>query len=311
MRIKGSDAFAGAKGNPERAMSKWVTEFDGLAKIHHRPKFTFGRESKFFTIGSCFARNVENWLRSNGVTLLSEVRSIPGDFYEIGGKERAGYQNVYTPGSVLEAVRLCRQSDIYHSIAGSDDAAFDLLTSGLKPLLKEEAIKIRQGLVECYQRLASADVVVVTLGYNESWVYAPSGAYINRAPSHPSLRKKIEDFEFEIMGYEQSLAVVVAAIEEISRVVCEAKIVVTVSPVPLGSTFSANSVVVANQLSKAVLRSVAGEVSLRYENVDCFPSYEMVVNSRRDLAFEVDGIHVKKEVVAEVMRSFSRAYFQQ
>jgi hypothetical protein len=78
----------------------------------------------------------------------------------------------------------------------------------------------------------------------------------------------------------------------------EMRFVVTVSPVPLGATFKDADVIVANSASKSVLRTVAEELFRRFDFVDYFPSYEIVLNSPRALAFQEDQLHVARDMVA-------------
>jgi hypothetical protein len=52
------------------------------------------------------------------------------------------------------------------------------------------------------------------------------------------------------------------------------------------------------------------ELASRYEYVDYFPSYELVVNSPRLLAWEADMMHVNHKMVAHVMQTFMRSYLQ-
>ena len=59
---------------------------------------------------------------------------------------------------------------------------------------------------------------------------------------------------------------------------------------------------------KSLLRSVAEELFPRFDYVDYFPSYEIVLNSPRAIAFEDDQLHIAREMVAHVMTTFQGAY---
>lgn len=76
-----------------------------------------------------------------------------------------------------------------------------------------------------------------------------------------------------------------------------ARIVLTVSPVPLSRTFTGQDVAVANCYSKSVLRAAAEAVVQQYDFVDYFPSYESVTLSDPRLAWDLDRVHVTGEVV--------------
>src|SRR5262249_32145765 len=70
------------------------------------------------------------------------------------------------------------------------------------------------------------------------------------------------------------------------------KILLTVSPVPFMSAFSDKDVVVANTYSKATLRAVVEDMAAQHAAIDYVPVFEAVGNSRVDLAWESDRIHV-------------------
>lgn len=304
----GGRAFEVAKKNQHRSMSKWAAEFDGVARIAHTARFRFDTSARVFTIGSCFAREVENYLRARGVKLLSAVPTLPGSNYEIGGQDRTGYQNVYTPGSVLEMIRLNFSDDAFHSIFRDGDQGYDLLTSGLLPLPFDDVHKIRSGLIESYRRLVQTDVLVVTLGYNESWAYLPCKSFINRGPSSILLRRRIDEFAFETLSYERSRSLLSEALRLVQQMSPACKVILTVSPVPLSATFSSRDIVIANQQSKSTLLAVATSLRDELDFVDYFPSYELIVNSDRSKVFAEDGIHVRSEAVKQVMELFFTSY---
>ena len=58
------------------------------------------------------------------------------------------------------------------------------------------------------------------------------------------------------------------------------RLVVTVSPVPLGETFSGRDAMIANTYSKCTLRCAAEVFSQAHADVDYFPSYEIVTQSK-------------------------------
>jgi hypothetical protein len=69
-------------------------------------------------------------------------------------------------------------------------------------------------------------------------------------------------------------------------------------------------VVVANTYGKSLLRTVAEEWAAAHENVDYFPSYEIVQNSDRAAAWEPDLRHVTGAAVQHIMDLFVRKYIE-
>lgn len=309
--INGSEAFLNAKNNKNRSMTKWYENHNGIADdLTHTPKFKINEKTKFFTIGSCFARNIEAQLKKRKIDLLSDAPILSSDFYQLeGGKDRSGYQNVYTPGSVLEVLKLSNGRDRYHSIIDNRDNSFDLLTSGLKPLPIDKVKSIRSDLVDLYVNIKNTDVLIITLGYNESWIFNKEKSYLNRTPSHPFLRKKSNDFSFCTLDFFNILDVLEESISIYKSTNPNGKIIFTVSPVPLGATFSDRHIISANQLSKSLLLSVANLLKEKYDFIDYFPSYEIVVNSEKSKVFKPDGIHVQSSIVGKIMDVFFKSYF--
>jgi GSCFA family len=88
-----------------------------------------------------------------------------------------------------------------------------------------------------------------------------------------------------------------------------AKIILTVSPVPLIATYENQHVLVSTTYSKAVLRAAAGEITKAYPHCDYFPSYEIITgNYNRGQYFEDDLRSIKQEGVDHVMRLFLLSY---
>ena len=81
------------------------------------------------------------------------------------------------------------------------------------------------------------------------------------------------------------------------------------SPVPLTATATDQHVLVATGYSKAVLRAVAGQLYADFEDVDYFPSFELITSSlARGAFFEENLRSVAPAGVALVMDAFFRAY---
>jgi hypothetical protein len=85
-------------------------------------------------------------------------------------------------------------------------------------------------------------------------------------------------------------------------------VIVTVSPVPMSETFSGQDVALANMRSKSTLRIAAEQFSSAYDDVDYFPSYDIVTLSPRNLAYAGDRLHVANSVVGTIMGIFLSLY---
>ena len=105
-----------------------------------------------------------------------------------------------------------------------------------------------------------ADVVILTLGYVETWFDRALGLYLNVAPPAPLIRDQPGRFEFVVLSYNDVLAGLEAFHDLLLRHRTRPlRMLVTVSPVPLLSTFRGVDVLVANAYSKSVQRAALEE----------------------------------------------------
>jgi len=87
------------------------------------------------------------------------------------------------------------------------------------------------------------------------------------------------------------------------------KVILTVSPVPLTATATDKHVLQATSYSKSVLRAAAGEISASFDNVDYFPSFELINNPRlHSAAYESNLRSVRDFMVHQVMAHFFRQH---
>jgi hypothetical protein len=116
----------------------------------------------------------------------------------------------------------------------------------------------------------------------------------------------------------EAVAEVAQDLTALLRGLCEvnprARMVLTVSPVPLVATATATGdhVLVANTRSKAVLCAAAEEIAERHDNVVYFPCYEIIAGAPGKLAyFAADCRRVTAAGVAHVMGGFMRSMVAQ
>ncbi len=89
-----------------------------------------------------------------------------------------------------------------------------------------------------------------------------------------------------------------------------AKILLTVSPVGLVATAEQRNVVISSSLSKARLRVAADEIVNSHDDVDYFPSYEIITSPlSRGRYWKPDLREVTQEGVDTVMRIFFKSRF--
>lgn len=261
------------------------------------PRFKIEPGQTVFTIGSCFARNVEEELVKTGLNVPTFHFSAPRE--EAPGRANR-ILNQYNPATMLQAVR--------QVVTGSDERGLYCLESGLcidaliatgsRPVTYARALERRCEIDALYQDgLAAADVVIITLGLVEAWYDREAGIYLNEAPPR-SIVKTSERFEFHQLGVAETQEMVFSLLNYLTSQ--GKKIILTVSPVPLQVTFAGGDPVMRNNYSKSVLRVVAELAIQAFKSVDYYPSYEIITTAGLR-AFGEDNVHVRASVVQQVV----------
>ena len=290
---------------------RWPGPDSGKHRLYPRPvpvispNFKLKRSDAIYTIGSCFARNIEEELATHGMRLPTlEVVAKPED--EATGRPN-GMLNKFVTGSILlelewalGAREFC--SDYLYEVSQGlfMDAS---LKPGMKPVSLARAMERRGEVTRNTHKVAECDCVTITLGLNESWYDKELGVYLNCSPPLAFIRQHPLRFEFRVLGFEEAYADVNAAIDLIRGVSERSiKVLLTVSPVPLDTTFSPSDVLISNTFSKSVLRAVAGIVAQERSYVDYFPAFEIVTLSDLQFAWGGDFRHVNSKTVAHIVQ---------
>lgn len=293
----------------QRLRQTWFTP-----EIH--PKFKLRRDDKFYAIGSCFARGIENALVKRGVAVESaapEFARLQPVNNEVTG---LGFTNKYNTFSILNELRWALDPAAVfpmESIAQVTESTWSdpHTTPTLELAGLEETLERRSLMQTVTRRVVNCQTVIITLGLVEVWRDLQANVYLNRTPVH-SLRKTQPDrYEFHLTSFAENWNNMEAIYALLSRYGHpDLRIVITVSPVPLVTTFSTMDVVVANTYAKSLLRAVAQQWAAVHHNVDYFPSYEIVQNSDRAATWEADLRHVTGAGTEHIMELFLRNYLE-
>jgi tetratricopeptide (TPR) repeat protein len=299
-RIGATEAFATLKDNRD---CRWPRRDDPDNRFAHyanpsfTPRFLLEPGQRIFTIGSCFAREVERALAKRGF-------DVPTLGYQVEKREWGGDSNAilnnYVPQAIAPQIRWAFSIDRFdldaHGLQMAPGKYIDLfLPTEIRPGTREFVEKRREIVSRIYCTLESSNVVILTLGLVEAWFDRRSGHYINRTPPKSA---DPERFELHVLDYNE----VTSALEDLVSLLAQVcpqghRIIVTVSPVPLTATFTRADVAVANSYSKSVLRTAVEPLVARHDHVEYFPSYESVLLTERSLAFGDDQIHVSSAMV--------------
>ncbi|QUJ76019.1 GSCFA domain-containing protein [Sulfitobacter albidus] len=294
---------------------------DGYAEVAGPTDLSLPAEARFFCVGSCFAREIEDAIETVGFdpatkTLVIKTIEENPDLFE----RNEGVMG--RPTAFLNRYNLGSMADLMQEIAGTRESDEGLLypagggnfhdyhyTRLFKSKTLEQCKARRAAITEAYREAAAnADVFVFTLGLCESFYDLNSDRYLNVTPDPKAAQG--QDLEFRFLTLEQNLEAGRKVIEAVRALKPDATIILTVSPVPLDATFTDMDVVVANSLAKSTLVVAAQTLTQMYDQCKYFPSYDMVMNSAQDGAWLWDRKHVAQPMVNHIMKTFTDRYAQ-
>jgi hypothetical protein len=284
-----------------------------MAQPYSEPSFSIEPGAKIFTVGSCFARNIEQHLAHHNFDVPS--RRHFGDLHVI---------NKYNPFAILQEFRgalfpnerLPPKDRLFQVDNGR---WVDLHLHFAHPVEKDVILNYNVHSENLFAEIINCPYFIITLGLVEVWYDRECKCYLNEPLNFDRLyleNKRLREyfakrFVFQVLSYEETYSAtykIFALLKSLASPDCRA--ILTVSPVPLSGTFTGKDVLVANMYSKSVLRTVSEAICKRFDFVDYFPSYESVMLSPRTTTWEEDGVHVTDAAVAHNVQRMVQAYLE-
>ena len=306
-----------AGGSP-RLWSRIVDDFSGEVWPEFTPSFRIRSGDVIFTMGSCFARNIETHLAMLGCVVPMMDFDLPTS--EWGGGTHGAMNRFHPPAfsQTLEwtaAVydrngRVSWEDCAPYAFPCGEDLFLDLDMGTAAPVTRARFIERRQHIYDIFSRVFSAACLMMTPGLIEAWRDRETGLYIHYTPKHRSQLRDVERWEFEVLPYEVCRDSMLAAIDCVRARNPDIKVLLTTSPVPLSATFTTDDVRIANMHSKSVLRAACGEVRRVRPHVDYFPSYESVMLSIPKGIWKTDRLHVSQGFIAKIVSRMLDQYLE-
>jgi hypothetical protein len=274
--------------------------------------FVIGPTDKVATAGSCFAQHISRKLRALGFAyLVTEGQPEEPDY----GVFSARFGNIYTARQLLQLLQraygLIEPADV--AWQRKDGRYIDPFRPQIAPdgfgsidalLTDREAhlAALRRVFEDCA-------VFVFTLGLTEAWVSVRDGSVFPVVPGAVAEDTDSADYAFRNFGVAEVETDLSSFLDLFRTVNPGARVILTVSPVPLVATYEDRHVLVSTTYSKSVLRVAAETLSRSRTGVAYFPSYEIITGPHARGAFlEEDLREVKTEAVAHVMSIFARHF---
>jgi hypothetical protein len=276
-------------------------------------------DEKIATMGSCFAQHLARHIQMTGCHYYV-AETTPSNMSEAEAKSKnygvfsARYGNVYT---VRQALQLFDRA--FGHFRPIDDVwqrqtrFVDAFRPAIEPdgYESREAVQLAttQHLHHVRDVFTQTNWLVLTLGLTEAWRHKQDGAIYPLAPGVVAGEFNPELYEFVNFTVEEVQADLALFITKIRQVNPAIKLLLTVSPVPLIATYQRRHVLVANTLSKAVLRVAADMAERCFNNVIYFPAYEIITAPATLGRYYADDLRQVTEIgVRHVMRVFQQHF---
>jgi hypothetical protein len=302
----------------KRAVSSIVpTDLDPMVSV----PFHIEKSSKVATAGSCFAQHVARYLRNSGFNLLvtepahpiiSEEDAVAFNY----GTYTARFGNIYTARQLLQLFKRAYGQflPIENVWEGNEGHFIDPFRPQIQPngfeTLSEFKTDRDQHLCAVREAFETLDVFIFTLGLTECWEAIADGAVFPLCPGVAGGVFDPSKYRLHNFNVSEVVADTLEFVDLLKTVNPKAKIILTVSPVPLIATAESNQhVLVANTYSKSVLRVACQEVVSQRADTTYFPSYEIITgNYSRGVYFASDCRQIIESGVSHVMRIFLKHF---
>jgi hypothetical protein len=259
--------------------------FKEIVKGHAPPAPFITPQTSITAFGSCFAANIANWLHDRKYNVETKKE---GEAYIIRCGE--GMVNTFTIlGQFKWAFEGYKPEGNYWHGYNAEEFGYDE--------------NVRQATREIFDK---TDVFILTFGLSEIWYDKPTGEVFWRAVPHDKFDP--ERHAFRVSSVEENKRNILEIFALIKKYRPDAKVIVTLSPVPLIATFRNMSCISANSVSKATLR-VAIDEAVRETQTEVYywPSYEFVLEYF-NRPWSPDRRHVKRPLLDFIMTAFERVY---
>jgi hypothetical protein len=274
------------------------------------------KSDQIATAGSCFAQHIGNNLAARGASFM-DMEPAPPLFSSTAEARKWGYGvfscrygNVYTSRQLIQLFDEAHGNRTPEERVWEKNGRFyDSLRASVDPVGHDSAktvLALRERHLAAVRRMfATLDVFVFTMGLTEGWESTQDSTMYAVAPGTVAGIYDPNKHVFRNLRHAEIKADMLAFWERLRMVNPSARMLLTVSPVPLTATASDNHVLVATTYSKSVLRAVAGELSEDVDDIHYFPSYEIISSHpSRGMFFDPDLRNVNQFGVNFVMTHF-------
>ena len=249
-----------------------------------KPKFSINHSHKLTFLGSCFSDEMSKYAIESGFDVISNP-----------------YGTIYHPISIANNLNDALNDVIHFSDIKREELYYSWSTSTRihaksESVLNDLMMNLNRGMLA---HLDKPGVLFITFG--TAFIYKLKGENMLVANCH---KQPGTMFEKQLTSVDKIVSYWKEILGKLQQRNPNLKVVFTVSPVR-----HIRDGVIENNRSKSRLLQAVEELTL-LENVDYFPSYEIVIDELRDYRFfKEDRIHPSNEATKYVWNRLSELYF--
>lgn len=281
--------------------------------------FRLKHNQKIATAGSCFAQHISRTIQQAGfehyVTEQAPELDPAVARHRQYGVFSARYGNIYSTRQLVQlfdrAYGTVTPRDKYWM--RNDGRFIDPFRPRIEPegFDSPEAVELDRAkhLTAVRDLFAHLDFFIFTLGLTEAWRNTIDGMVFPLAPGVVATHTSSDPYEFVNFNVTDVVADLQNFCQRLATVNPHARLILTVSPVPLIATYENRHILVSTTASKSILRAAVETICATHSMCEYFPAYEIVTGSyTRGQYFEDDLRSVTPKGVNHVMRLFMRHY---
>ncbi|MFM7668882.1 MAG: GSCFA domain-containing protein [Bacteroidota bacterium] len=249
-----------------------------------KPEFTINHSHKLTFLGSCFSDEISNRASESGFHVLSNP-----------------FGTIYHPfalaKNILDSIDRNTNFPLFErdGLFFSWDASTKISAKSRGEL--EERIVTKN--IQLLDHLSQPGVLFITFGTAHIYKVKSEHRFVANCHKQPG-----NLFDKEISSVESIVELWQDILSKLWQINPDLKLVFTVSPVR-----HIRDGIIENNRSKARLVQAVEEL-VKLNNVDYFPSYEIVMDELRDYRFfKEDRVHPSEEAVNYIWKRFSESYF--
>ena len=270
------------------------------------PKLKIDQDTPIASIGSCFAREIRQWLINHNFNFIQTAKGVGT------GAGSARYDRVYSTFSIRQEFERAfgKFNPLVDYWEVDEDGQQHLIDPHRYTIAwanHEERLREQEEHREAvFKAFTQAKVIIITVGQGEVWYDSRDGSVFPVLPPLEIFDPQIH--KLKVSGFEENLSNLRVCRDLLKIHNPNVHLIVTTSPVPLKVSFSGINSIIANNAMKSMLRAVVDQfVKESGDQVHYFPAFELVTQLIVE-PFTADGRHVKREAVDIIMNHFEHSF---